>query len=456
MPKLYKYNALRSIFIFFNAFIFVMAIYAIMIASPGKYKSDAVYLSNAAIIIYSLLHILSNENKAYSAKKIFYLFIFFFMGIAPLMQFKMGTETVGGYKISEDTYIITNLITLLMLFIYDLTYNYSYKHINKPILTLDKTPVSVKKIKKWRAILLGISIVSVAYTIFYFRNNLYLLIFRGLSDIVGDDVSQKSGNFTGPLFDCIIRPLSVVCCINYWAIGKSKTYKFYFFILMLISCFPISLARLRTAAYYMPLLILAFPKIRYNNRFIFLFLIGFLVIFPLLNNFRTWSNGSFEFSNLDFNMFCNMNYDSYQSFAFVVQNGIVTYGRQLLVVLFFWIPRSIWPDKPYMSGRWVAHEHDLWFDQISMNYFGEGFINGGILGVIVFTIFLAFITAKFDKSYWIFYKGSPNNLFAPFFLLFIGMYFFFMRGDLMYGTQYTICLLGTNFLIYKISRHYLK
>ncbi|MBD5274765.1 MAG: O-antigen polysaccharide polymerase Wzy [Bacteroides sp.] len=451
-------NKLNLYFQFIISFITVCILYSLAISFNGKYDSEIVYITNSIIIIYSLIHIISNESKSYSAIKIFYLFIFFFMGFAPLMQYKLGTETVGGYKISESTYILTNIILIFVLIIFDLSYKYIIQSnkrnkIKKSIKYFDIGNELLIENAKWRNILLCLAIFSTFFTIYTFRNTPWLLLIRGIEDLTGaPQTVSESGNFSGPLFDCIIRPISVLCCINYLALGKNRKYKFIFIIIALIGCFPTSLSRLRTAAYYMPILILLLPKLRYNNRFILFFIAGFLIVFPLLNNFRTWSTGKLSTPKFDFEMFCNMNYDSYQSLAFVIQNDIVTYGKQLSVALFFWIPRSIWPDKPYMSGRMVAHEYNLWFDQISMNYFGEGYLNAGIIGIFIFTIILANITARFDYSFWIKNKGNLHSFFAPFYLLFIGMYFFFMRGDLMYGLEYTLCLMIVNYFIYFISK----
>lgn len=156
----------------------------------------------------------------------------------------------------------------------------------------------------------------------------------------------------------------------------------------------------------------------------------------------------------DFDMFTSINFDSYQSLAWVFQNNEVTNGRQLMCVLFFWIPRSFWPDKPYMSGRMIAEKYNLWFEQISMNYFGEGYLNFGIMGVLLFTVVLAYISARFDKLYWVTNIGKIHNSFAVFYLLFMGMFFFIMRGDLMNAFSYTLSLLFGAYLVYRLTREF--
>lgn len=434
-------------------FLIVLGIYIMILNTRGIYNSESFYISNTLIIVYSLINILIHENKAYSVKKFFHLFVFFFMGIAPLLQYKNGDQTVVGYDISEQTYIYTNYIVLMCSICFDIFYNVFYKSIRfrnfeyKFRLGITKR----NEPKVWTRLLVTLSVFSCLYILYYYRNAPLLLVFRGIEGIsVG--TNQESGNYMAMITECVIRPLSVVCCINYLCIGKNKSIKIFLFLLSLITCFPLSIARLRVAAYYIPMLIIIFPKLRYNNKFVIVFIGGILLVFPFLNIFRNWGNSDMLSVTDTFAMFRSMNFDSYQSFAFVIQNDIITYGRQLLVALFFWVPRVFWPNKPFFSGHMVAHEYGLWFDQISMNYYAEGYLNAGLFGVLIFVIILAYCSAKFDVGYWKYNNGRTNTLYAPFFLIFASMLFFILRGDLMFAFEYTICLMLDCYIIFKITK----
>lgn len=443
----------ERLFVKFVYFFLMLFLYGIVITTEGIYNSDAVYISNALIVVYSLYHLLANETTSYSAKKVFYLFVFFFMGIAPVLQYKNGDQTVGGYDIHEGTYVLTNYIILGILICFDIFYYLFYTHKTFGFIRRNffrDVFLPIEDNKRIRILMFLISLFSLCFTIYHFKDSLYLLVFRGL-DGVEIDTSSNSGNFGEAFFSTFLRPLSVVCCVNYWCIGRRKYLKFLLLVIMLLACFPTSLARLRVAAYYLPLLIIMFPSLRWKNRYVLLLAFGLLFVFPFLDIFRSWGEENITF-NPDFEMFRTMHFDSYQSFAFVIQNNIITWGRQLLLVLFFWIPRSIWETKPYMSGIMVADDYGLWFSQISMNYFGEGYLNAGIIGVFIFVVILAYITAFFDKLYWLYNGANIKSLFTPFYLFFIGMYFFFMRGDLMYGTQYTVMLLFANYVVFRIIK----
>lgn len=85
-------------------------------------------------------------------------------------------------------------------------------------------------------------------------------------------------------------------------------------------------------------------------------------------------------------MFKEGHFDSYQSILSVLNSEIITYGNQLLGVLLFWVPRSIWSNKPIGSGAFMAEITNLDFSNISMNYFAEGYINFGVFGMFLFLL----------------------------------------------------------------------
>ena len=439
----------RFIFILISLFVY----YFFILNSPSKYSDQSIYLSNALLFCYSLWRLCSDKKMPYSVQKMFYLFILFFMTIAPLLQYKDGVQTVGGYRIYAETYFYLNVILLLCLFVYDIVY---VKYLTTKDVDIQKFSILKKEQKvesdRWYRSLLILSLINILITCYIFRDNYLLLFFRGFesadkSDLIGNQILRA-------FYGAVIRPFPVICCFYYLLLGKKRERKLLFITLSLFSNFPLSLARLYAAAFYIPMILILFPYFRKGFRFVYLFVIGLLVAFPFLNQFRSFSLDKRIGLGFDFEMFTSINFDSYQSFAWVFQNGEITNGRQLMCVLFFWIPRSLWPDKPYMSGRMIAEKYNLWFEQISMNYFGEGYLNFGIVGVLLFTVLLAYVSARFDKLYWMTNVGYIYNSFSVFYLLFIGMFFFIMRGDLMNAFSYTISLFFGAYIVYRLTKKF--
>ena len=98
-------------------------------------------------------------------------------------------------------------------------------------------------------------------------------------------------------------------------------------------------------------------------------------------------------------------------------------------VFLFFVPRSLWPEKPIGSGYVIAHENNYIHDNLSMNFFGEGYINFGIFGSIVFVVFLALLNARLDAKFWS--ADRPKTVFVVGYLVGIGFEFTILRGALM-------------------------
>ncbi|WP_413774057.1 O-antigen polymerase [Cetobacterium sp. NK01] len=414
-----------------------------------NYKSynEIVLVTNFIIILISIYGMYLGDKYNYSLNKIFYLFVFFFFGISPAIEFSLNVKYWNGSKINEIEYIWMNIIIIIILLFYIYFYNFFYKIKD---LKIEKSIVYFfsKKLKsriKVTFILVFISFVSLLILLFFNKFSLYSLLLRG-----GEGVETiKVEKMTWLLIGQFIKPLPIACLI----IFKIKKIKKIFVEVVLLGIvlltnFPTSSARFYVAAVYIPLLLLYISfykkKLILNQSLI----IGMLFLFPLLDEMRSFSgieNLKFGFK---FEMFLEGHFDSYQNFLRVVSNDIVTNGKQLQTSILFFVPRKLWSGKSIGSGAYVANELGLGFDNISMNYFGEGYINFGYMGIIIFTILLAFINSRFDKVYW--EKLGQTNILKGIYLLSLGMLFFILRGDLLSSFAYTTGILFTVVFIYKL------
>lgn len=155
-------------------------------------------------------------------------------------------------------------------------------------------------------------------------------------------------------------------------------------------------------------------------------------------------------------MFLTGHFDTYSNFALIVNEKIITWGKQLLGVFLFWIPRAVWPTKPVGSGHHLANELNLIYSNISCNYFAEGYINFGYIGIFLFILILALITAKMDKAYWIMGLNLEKNLFHIIYYVMLGFSFFIMRGDLMSSFAYLVGSVFAILITYKIGNIKIK
>lgn len=444
----------KFFFVCVSIFCFIIMITAI---EPHSSFSYGVFFTSIIIQTFSIYNIFTRENEPYSLFKVFSLFSLFFFGIAPLLQFYNNTIIWYYRPLNEWESFITNVVIIFILFFYKILYDFfrRYKVSEKQIKMIKSYSLKSKIGFKGTLLLISISLISF-FLVFQSNNyNILAMIIRG-----GDLVSEALGvadTDSSPtkwlIINNFFRPMSMMSFF-YYAISPQKN-KIIFFILMilaLITCFPTGMPRFAAAAMYIPFMLLMFKYAQKKNVFSLIFIFGLLVVFPLLNVFRTLSENTEIKVGLDFDMFLEGHFDSYQNFGLLMSNGIVTYGRQLLGVFFFWMPRSIWADKPIGSGAFVAEKMNFVFENVSANYFAEGYINFGLLGILLFLIVLAYVTAKLDSLFWQNIEFTKNNYFSVIYTVSLGFLFFILRGDLLSSTAYTFGFVFSALLVYKILK----
>lgn len=121
---------------------------------------------------------------------------------------------------------------------------------------------------------------------------------------------------------------------------------------------------------------------------------------------------------------------------YVEKNG-VTYGKQLIGSVLFFVPRLIWPNKPLGSGQLIGNylmeNYSMWFNNVSNPLPSEGYINFGLIGVMFFGFLLSKIghwVEDLKQNYgWVVYLYISNHM------------IFILRGDLLSSLSYLIGIL---------------
>jgi len=168
----------------------------------------------------------------------------------------------------------------------------------------------------------------------------------------------------------------------------------------------------------------------------------FLLVFPFADMFRYSLDvelGGVFSEKLETQLVDKGDYDSYEqivnSIAYVDRNG-VSAGRQLLGTALFWVPRSIWSGKPIPSGPLVAEFRGAENLNVSLPLWGEFFLDGDILlvvvGFLLYGSFVGVIENRFDSA--------PETGLPTFAGLFVRIYaayqFFLLRGPLLATAAY--------------------
>lgn len=376
----------------------------------------------AAISVYSLFA----KKQPFSLYKIFHIFILFFFCIAPILQYKDGIY-MWGTIFTEEDYMEASLFTLFIVIFFNILYGFLYKRTRIKISSKSITPPKVIGTKKeWLLIAMSL---FVCYCFLYINKfSITSLMFRG-----GEYVDRIDIGSTALLvINNFLRPMPMIIFLAAYIVKtRHKIVLPILFILMLISAPPTGMARFHVAAMYIPVFLCMFPVFQKGNRFTLLIIFGLLVIFPMLNMFRYGLIDGEIKLELNFDQFKDLNFDSYSMFMRVLKDDIVTFGRQLLGVLFFFVPRTMWPAKPIGSGAMIGEEMGFTMTNVSMPYFGEGYINFGVMGVILFVGFMAYILARYDKRYWSVDVYNKKSINVISYMMLFGLLLFMLRGDLM-------------------------
>lgn len=129
-------------------------------------------------------------------------------------------------------------------------------------------------------------------------------------------------------------------------------------------------------------------------------LLGLIAVFPALDAFR-YSTASGVKADDTLTSMTTGDFDAFaqlvNTLEFVESNG-VPWGRQLLGVIFFWVPRSMWPTKPIDTGTLLADYKGYTFGNLSAPIWAELFINGGWLALVLGMVLLGFAFRRLDQK----------------------------------------------------------
>ena len=230
---------------------------------------------------------------------------------------------------------------------------------------------------------------------------------------------------------------------------------------LLIAYPPTGIARYAAAAIYFGLLLTFSEKLKTKNIFIFILLGAFSFVLPVLNVFRHLAFSQVDLSSALKNVTDNFStmwlagdYDAYTMLTLAidyVSTRGTTWMRQLVGVIFFWMPRAIWKNKPVGSGYFIAEQLGWSFKNLSCPLPGEAYINLGFIGVLLFAILIGKIMRFLDSCYWC--RDNEDNRRIDVLYPVIMMLFFFMcRGDLLSSAAYMVAYIVVGYIMCSVNK----
>ncbi len=399
------------------------------------------------------------DRKAFSLNQIFWIFVLLFMGLAPFFQYTTGIIP-WGKKIEDVTFIKANSIIISCLSVYFFVRNHLMKHSERcyecklPSLNFDE-----RFIRRYRGVGNIVFVICSLLLCVLSGKGLFLRSLAEHSNFIHNSSLQL-------LFDKVFRGAVLyfsIITIALFKEGKIKNMQLVLVLLLsFIANFPLAVPRYWAATFYIALLLICVA--RYLSKRIYWFricLVGsILIVFPLLSIVRYSKdeithrfNGIRDVFSLSFSY---GDFDAYASFCstinYVHEHGI-TWGKQLLTVLLFFIPRSIWNNKSVGSGALVNQLKGSDFTNFCSPIFAEGYINFGVIGAVLFIALLAWLLTRYDQYYWYENRGNFPIIFYP---VAIGMCFFMLRGDLLSSFAYTVGIYITGWAFHRLLNGYRK
>lgn len=396
---------------------------------------DFTFLINS---IFSFLVLIFLMKKKISVMAFVFIFNLLFLSLVPWLQYKNSVYIWSREAFYFDDYLWTNLV----IFISFLCMIFGRFIISNKI-TMDFNTYNISKVNLYGVIFVFLLCILSFLIVFYSRgNSLLALFFRSgvLYDI--------ENNFSLNIISTIVRFIPLFLLLSFSS-NNNKLIVVILFIFVLLCAFPTGIPRYYVSYIYMPILFVYIKWIRKNIIVIPMVLLSVFFVFPFLNQFRYYSQDLSISIFSGFEFIYSGHFDAYQNLMSVIKFSYVTYGYQLLGVLLFFVPRSLWDNKPFGSGYTIAEEYNFIFNNISMPYIGEGYINFGFLGVIIFSIFLGMIMKKID--YYLIHS-EKNNLQYGYGVFLCAAIFFVQRGDLLSSFSVIIAVSIAYLIVCKVVR----
>lgn len=417
--------------------IFIIIFYLVNVIYTMPMKLALSFAINGVVIF--ILSVGSLKRFSLSTNSMHMLFCLLFLWCAPILQFN-SKSTFWGIQTNTNNFLTTNIFIFIWLICYYIGFRITSYQTYKT-KEIEYKSLNVKYVISLLIISAGLALVC------YFKFH--------------DDsaMSRTTNLLLSNTFRAIIT-FSTVIVIKWQRTSKNSfIFTIIALLILLIGCFPTHLSRNAFGAIYVCVLLTLVPWIRKNNRFIVLFTVCFLFMFPVMDLYRHKSFTEVGLQEI-FNSiitykdyFNTANYDAYQMII-AAENATdivgYTYGRQLLGVLLFFIPRNMWVNKPVGTGAYISNILNLEFSNISAPLIAEGYINFGIIGIIGFGLFTGMILRMLDNTYW---SNNKENLsFINLIYFYVVPYMLFIcRGDLLSSWAYLCAYLFVAYCLYKFA-----
>lgn len=437
----------------------------------------------AVVVLWSVFRLVYTGLKGNRRLTLmmFYVFIYVFMGVQPLLSVWSNVFPHSELVFTQSMVGFCIFILILGILGFEIGY-YRFRSEKNSKIVVNNIVSNVKLVSKSLSInhlwllTFGVSLLFVL-SILRYGPDVFLGLRGGgftISEFQGPDVSSTENQLV--IFG--LRGLSATLlfiAIFMWKTRKSvvpqyrtphlRTLLLYLIFINILISNPLNAPRLWSGAIILTALFISL-KWRGSKSFLSwstIACLGMLLLFAgldprlifsrqLINSGEITLSATFkEVGNSIDNLPGDYNFDAFQMIFYTTKYTSkmgYSYGNQLLLPAFFWVPRSIWNTKPTGSPDIVAAHAGFASLNVSSPLWTEGYINFSIPGVFLFLFVFGWFARLGDNSL------SSIEL-RPIFSTIISSYFaantlILLRGDLTSGTMYVqmIIVFTLSFLVF--------
>lgn len=455
MRKLVQNRVIHALTLILLIFL-IVAISFLTIPFGSFRRHDTLVLLTFVVngALWTVLLVAEVNRRAYSMKMIHWSFCLLFFFFAALVQYSYDAFPWVEHR---DDSILVQSNLLLTLWTVGVC-------LGSRVRRKRHVAFAMRELGHCRAALWIVTLLSLGNTIYRVSSvGFAALLARATSGVVYGSTSSMA-LLVGKCFQALAGIATALSVVNWRKSRSGVSFVAVNLICLLISYFPTSTARYIAAAIYLGLLLIWSRQLKTGRGFVLLFFGAFMVILPFLNAYRNEPFASVEVvqalrDTIDRlpSMWLEGDYDAYTMFTLMVdyvRRSGVTWGRQLLGVALFWVPRTLWPNKPVGSGAFVAQSLGFQFTNLSCPLPGEGMINFGVFGVFLFAFACGRFMTLLDRAYWEGLDKSGKHarrydILYPFVCILL---FFVSRGDLMSSFAYLVAYTAVWFGACALSR----
>jgi len=418
------------------------------------------FVLSILIILFSSLRLsfLSLKGEIRLIEMSFWLFVYVWLGITSLGHSLLGVFA-WNTNYSTDEIVNVQLIIIVSLICYELGIRLNIKSNDSINKKLDKI-YETKDMIFSEVFSLFLLFFCVSVGMIFLSGGIDSLFSTRFEQGVRASESLKSTNLIidslkkTPIFSLLIFVIIQFKNKKYNVLDKNK-FLLLIGVMLLVNIIisnPVANPRFWFGAVFLTLIFVSFKwrKI-YMGGLIFILSLVLTIIFPYMDTFRVSLESKITKQNVAYLLLAKGDYDAFQQIINalrVVEIKGITYGEQMLGVIFFWFPRSIWEGKPLSTGAMVGENLGYTFTNFSSPLWAEFYINFGLIGIFI----MFFIYGKFTFYLQSFLLNNINLSKYMIACFFAAYQIFFLRGDLLNAVAYLTPFIIVTIFINRVLR----